>query len=720
MTDTDVFNFNSLKIFDSIKNNLSESAQEISDVFEDLLFVWKQEIQSLQVINWRSTQSKDLKDVKYQVEIIFIYNYKSFNHNVKFLQTLMPSSAPNFSVAKVKLSHGGTFVSISGQHGVSVLELPMRWGVDGVYQDGKSSIICQTFNIFEHSTNHLECIQVRWHPNSPKDSHLLALFSDNSIRMYDESVLKQVWRVGPVPNYAAVEKNLSYLKSLGDTAVDFDIAPAKIRDDYQNETIGSNIDTINNSLNSMSINARQNHLVEQQKKIEWPIVILRGNGTIFLLNAGLNSEQPRLQGPLTVFPSQKLNYGDDYCSLLVIPSLPPTVVMAESSGKMHHLLMMESSPDEDSMLNATKTILRNDWDLYVLETIELELGLSEDKDPSNSPVILKRDPANEQRYFCYHQTGLHGVTIGFIQQLQSYINEETKMDSDLNVRSRAEYILSTKAFTNSMVNAIVGIGLLQSPSGIFAILSSGQIVSLNTIKLSLCNIPELKPSQPATFDREGNDRKIPFDQHIKAILNSSVRNPILKVDKNKPPPSQQAFELLMNAIHVMRDNQFKKHDQVRQEIVKRNKILEFMKTQQKDEIAQLFEDKELIQEKAYKLADMHEDIMERQQNLQKRVQDVLRLASLRLPSVGSEKEFGEQVKRIKQVTQKLLQDLKQIKARNETQRKKIEDLENVNVDSLKALPPKQEETIKEILVDMSNQVANLTNDVKKISSIVDV
>ena len=625
-------------------------------------------------------------------------------------------------VTKVSVSYGGTFVSISGPQGVSVMEMPLRWGIDGMYQDGKSNITCQTFNIHEHSLDHLECVQTRWHPNSPKDSHLLVLLSDNSIRMYDESSLKSVWRVGPLPNYSAVEKNLSYLQSLGDTAVDFEIAPAKIRQDFPfNDILESNIDDISHDLTSMSLNSKKNHLA-RQKKIEWPIVILRGNGTVYVMNAGLNSEQPRLQGPLTVKPPSTVNYGDDYCSLLVIPTLPHTIVVAENSGILHHLLMMETS-NEDLTLDETKTIIKNDWDLYVLESIELELGLSEDQttDTPIAPLTLKKDPVNEQRYFCYHQTGLHGVTIGFVQQLQSYLNNETVMEPNMNVSSRAEYILSTKAFNSSMVNAVVGVGLLQSPSGMFAVLSSGQVVSMNTIKLSLSIIPDSSVSQFPACDQKTDNRKIPFDHHIKALLSSGVKQPILKVDKTNPPTSKQALELLMNAVQVMRDNQFKRHDLVRQEIAKRMKILEFMKKQQKEEIAQLFEDKELIQEKAYKLADKHEDIMESQQNLHKRVQDVLRITSLRVPTARSnEKEFSEQVRKIKQSVAKLLQDVKQIKAKNEIQKNQFDSLDNVNSESTKVLPPKQEETIKGILIDMAKQVANLTSDVKKISSIIDV
>lgn len=603
------------------------------------------------------------------------------------------------------------------------MEMPLRWGADGIYQDGKSKITCQTFNIHEHSVNHLEVVQTRWHPHSPTDSHLFILLSDNSIRAYDESILKHIWRVGPVPNYAAVEKNLSYLQSLGDTAVDFDLAPAKIKEDEnQDDSLEYALENIHTSINSLSISKKKVQPNDQHKRIEWPIVVLRGNGSIFVLNAGLNTDKPRLQGPLTMIPSQKGNYGDDSCSLLVIPTLPPTIIIAENSGVLHHMLLIDSPPEESSF-DETKILAKNDWELYVLETIELELGLSEEKqmELSSTPVSLKRDPVNEQRYFCYHDTGLHGVTIGFLQELQSYVNEEYEIEPNMNVKSRAEYILSTKAFINSKINAIAGIGLLQSPSGIFAILSSGHVVSLNTIKTTLVIFPELASPTAIFSEHKTIDRKIPFDQHIKALLHSGLTQPILKLDNTKPPSSHQAFELLMSSIQVMRENLFQRHDEVRQEVAKRARILEFMKNQQKDEIAQLFEDKKIIQEKAYKLADMHEDIMERQLNLQKRVQDVLRLASLRLPSGNpAEKEFTEHVKKIKAETEKLLQDVKQIKAKHDFQKQQVDTWESFKEYSRKALPHKQEETIKEILFDMTKQIGNLQKDVQRVISVVDV
>jgi nuclear pore complex protein Nup88 len=636
-------------------------------------------------------------------------------------QKLIPSAIPNFTIAKISISHGGSFCFVSGSQGISVIEMPTRWGSDGIYQDGKAQITCKTINIHEHSLSQLEVVQARWHPSSPTDSHLLVLLSDNSLRIYDDGALKHVWRVGPLPT----GNNLSYLKSLGDTAIDFDIAPAQVSNETTSPNNTFSLDNTADNKNT-SFHSKRGH---EQKKIEWPIVILRGNGSIVVLSAGFHTEKPRLQGPLTMIPSQKDNYGDESCSLIVIPTLPVTVVIAENSGVLHHALMIENQTNADgSFGDITKTVVPDDWSLYVVENIELELGLQESKKTESSacPLYLRRDPINEQRYFCYHDTGLHGITIGFVQELQKYTDDQTSEEEiNINVPSRVEYILSTKAFNNSKVNAVAGFGILQLPSGIFALLSVGQVVSLKTAKTMPPLIADYATQQPTIMDsKAGSDQqpsKIPFDQHIRMLLKSDVSQPILQLDKSKPPSSQEAFQLLMNSIQIMREKQFVRHDKVRQELIKRMKILSLMKNQQKDEIAQLFKNKAYIQEKACNLADMHEDIIERQQALQKRIQDISRISSLRMPAISSnEKEFIETIKKYKALVTKLSQDVKQIKAKNDSQSKSLEDWSKTNDNFTRAsLPPKQEDTIKEFLGDMMRQIQGLKVDVQKVSNVID-
>lgn len=260
------------------------------------------------------------------------------------------------------------------------------------------------------------------------------------MKSYDEFRLNHTWHVGPTPLRTNSEKKFSFLKSLGDTAVDFDIAPARVRNKYQ--LLSKNVSV-----------SKFKSMQDEQKKVEWPIVILRGNGTIFILYAGLNTEKPDIQGPLTMLSSQENNYGDDSCSLLVIPTTPLTLVIAESSGILRHIIMLEINQNDDSKC-----------ELYVVENVELQFGLQGDRETAN--IFLKQDSVNEHRYYCYHDAGLHSISISFLHQLQTYVSEDNEQqDFTITSPSRAEYILSTKAFSNSRSNAVIGFGVLQSPSG---------------------------------------------------------------------------------------------------------------------------------------------------------------------------------------------------------------------------------------------------------------
>lgn len=68
MTETDVFKFSKLKIFEGITENLLEGAKDIIDIHEDLLFAWDLNSNNLKVTNWRSASSnKKERDIKCQV-----------------------------------------------------------------------------------------------------------------------------------------------------------------------------------------------------------------------------------------------------------------------------------------------------------------------------------------------------------------------------------------------------------------------------------------------------------------------------------------------------------------------------------------------------------------------------------------------------------------------------------------------------------------------------
>ncbi|XP_053691152.1 nuclear pore complex protein Nup88 [Sabethes cyaneus] len=764
---TDSFGFNGLKIFEVARDCLPDERKKTQNLLEtkdDMLFVWNSKNCSVLTLNWRAANAKRDEQAKYQ--------------------TLIPSAPQNFTVEKILPSTEATFLALSGPRGLSILELPRRWGPNGQYQNGKECIICRSYNLDEHlftENANLEILQIRWHPASPTDSHILVLLSDNSIRVYDVDSLRHVWRVGPSPTLinggngskltatftggtpgsvgggsSSSANKLVYLSSLGDTAVDFDIAPPRVvsasggatdatalslslatsmmRD---NLNISSSVANVG-SPSAGSGSSNQTTFIKSKKpdndgKVEWPIVILRGDGNVYILCAGLDTDRPKLQGPISILPQVDDNYGLDSCSLVVIPSLPPTVIIAESNGKTHHaLLLEEEEPAERSFneLDSSLVIYPSEWYLQVLETVELELGLTgvDEAKSFSCPIYLKRDPLNESRYFAYHNAGLHAITLDFTRQLNQFVEIEDDLSDKyplFNSQSRAEYLVCTKALQNMNTNAVLGFALLQSPAGILLQLASGQIVTLDLISdPSLIRDWKIKFGSKAGSAADSPLKKMlkdSFQERIQSILKSGTTQPILKLDQSSEPTPQEAFELLTQATRMLREHYFVKHEKARQEIERRVHVLRLLKEQQLNEIALLQQEKQQIRETAERLAENYEDICDKHSSLFKRAQEVVRLATLRLPKGSfSEKKYADMIEKIANATKQLQKNVDQAKQKIAAQQVLTDQNQKTLKERAVALPSKQETIIKQILGEMYGQIEGYVRDVKKMNNILNL
>ncbi|XP_050068788.1 nuclear pore complex protein Nup88 [Anopheles maculipalpis] len=789
-TKTDSFGFNDTKLFQVARDCSPDDHKHTQNLVEskdDMLYVWNAKNCCILVLNWRAAASRKKDDLKHQ--------------------TLIPSAPQNFTVEKILPSTDGTFLALAGPKGVSIIELPRRWGPNGQYQNGKECIICRAYNLDEHLFTEnamLELLQIRWHPASPTDSHLLALLSDNSIRVYDVDSLRHVWRIGPTPTPQAVigtggtgkqaggiiagspgnnvsssgiTSKLAYLNSLGDTAVDFDIAPPRVVSSATGSGSGSIGDatfsptlagttTLSTTSSTVATTAKSaitpkeggalmndSLMAHKNKKsstaataagvgtkVEWPIVILRGDGNVYVLCAGIDTNRPKLQGPISIQPQVDDNYGLDSCSLIVIPTLPPTVIIAESTGKTHHALFLEEScPLERSLTSeladSNLTMHPCEWYLHVLETVELELGLPSVEETKEAksyscPLHLKRDPLNEARYFAYHNAGLHAVTLDFTRPLHEFVQQE--YDEELaekyplfNSHSRAEYVVCTKALQNANTNAVLGFTLLQSPSGLVLFLASGQVVSLDLITdHSLIRKWPLAGSNKKTNNGESpikNMLKDSFQKRIHSILKSGLTQPILKLDQTTEPTPQEAFELLTQATRMLRENYFVRHDKARQEIEKREHVLKLLKQQQLNDIEELQAEKQKIRATAERLAETYEDLCDKQNSLFKRAQEVVRLATLRLPKGSfSEKQFAERIEKIHQSVKLLQKNVDQAKQKIATQQIELESNKKTAKEKTITLPVKQENIIKQIIGEMYTQIDSNVKDVKKMNSILNL
>lgn len=75
--------------------------------------------------------------------------------------------------------------------------------------------------------------------------------------------------------------------------------------------------------------------------VVWPTIILRGNGDICYLNTSLSSNKcQKFEGPLSMYPPADDNYGVEACSILVLRTVPSTLIVATSTGTLYHSVLL--------------------------------------------------------------------------------------------------------------------------------------------------------------------------------------------------------------------------------------------------------------------------------------------------------------------------------------------------------------------------------------------
>lgn len=93
--------------------------------------------------NHVSHSSQMLKIIQTCTILTWNFNLRYFS----FLQTLRPSKLQNFIVDRVVCSPESDLIALAGSRGLTILELPRRWGPNGQYLEGKEHIICRYVNI---------------------------------------------------------------------------------------------------------------------------------------------------------------------------------------------------------------------------------------------------------------------------------------------------------------------------------------------------------------------------------------------------------------------------------------------------------------------------------------------------------------------------------------------------------------------------------------------
>lgn len=111
--------------------------------------------------------------------------------------------------------------------------------------------------------------------------------------VYEESKCQHVWRIGPTPcAFPPTDKKVPYLGGLGDTAVDFDIAPPRVvkneHADESNANVSLSFYGILQQFSSFSFEFQESKRANQ---VEWPLVVLRGNGSLYIVLISVGTEK---------------------------------------------------------------------------------------------------------------------------------------------------------------------------------------------------------------------------------------------------------------------------------------------------------------------------------------------------------------------------------------------------------------------------------------------
>lgn len=303
----------------------------------------------------------------------------------------------------------------------------------------------------------------------------------------------------------------------------------------------------------------------------------------------------------------------------------------------------------------------------------------------------------------------------------------------LSKRAHAEYLVCTKALEGVKSNVVLGFSLLQSPSGLVLLLSSGQVVSLNVItnprtlqnrlaSVALANDESknntaTSSSAAATIDSSVFSNA--FAESVRQALASGVSQPILKLNNGKEATPKESIELLLDAFQLLRDQYITKHDKVRQMIEKRVKIQRVLEEQQRQEVTDLMLEKVKLRENAECLAERYEELNDRQQDILKKLHEVLRAVNSRFPNASAaERNFAEKINKIDAAAKELANKIAAAKKRMGKQQ--LYETSTALPRRKFTLQPKQEAALKEVIAENTNELNAQVKEIQQLKKILNI
>nr|XP_058955276.1 nucleoporin 88-like [Pocillopora verrucosa] len=654
-------------------------------------------------------------------------------------QSFICTEAPLFDVHSMLFSASSKYLLLVGQRGIMVLEMPMRWGKFAAYDGGSESVLCRTIPIDSRFfvTNHkLKVLDVKWHPGSQTDTHLMVLTSDNNLRLYNilkPSSPEETISLGESSSLTAeysqksisIGSSLTFAAALGEKAIAFDFAPA-VRDTNPKARLSSS---------------------DSEPDVAYPVFILRENGDIFYLLHRISQirQQPKVYGPVTMFPAADDNYGQDSCSLLCLQCQPPVIAMATASGKIYHCIALESEESDDaeeeevswSRHEQTQTnSFHGKLSLLVHECVELQLSLlndgtgsqsdrssSEEESDENENLFilrLQRDPVSPYLYHCSHIAGVHTVSLPWTKKLQRFCVQDDKSYFDIDEAATVYHMICTSP-TASALSPVLGVGVINSKILGSAILCLTSKMECIVQPLNLLDRPYSPPTTDADLETSHESAGPSpirllnvglFKSQIEKILLRNTSTPLLQGGEESEKISQQdLYQLLTQAQEILRKQYIQKQNEAREEIEKRISILKDQKAQQTQDLRKLKDVSSYLRDQAEKLAERLVDTSDKHMQLVQRLEALYRYAHHGIPVLScAETKMKEELEDIEKFLRFHKDSLEQIKLKHfyskRSPRRSSSKSPFVNAS--------QQSNIRKVLTEESEAISDLVNQVKEL------
>lgn len=653
--------------------------------------------------------------------VFYTTNFRQLNSEESgSYQKLLCINPPLFEVHQVLLSPSQLHVALIGQRGVSVLELPQRWGKRSEFEGGKRKINCRTTPVAERfftSSPSVNLRQAAWYPSEAGDPHLVLLTSDNTIRFYSlksPQTLSKVLSVSQSEDDSIVYPQArSYAASLGEIAVAFDFGPLS--------------------------STRKLSRCSNERPV-YPLYILYENGETYLSYTsqtnGVTASKPI--GPLPMHPAAEDNYGYDACAILCLPTVPSILVIATETGTLYHCVVLESEEeDETEMVEAWIRGTEAAPALYVFECVELELTLKvatgEDEEPQDvdftCPIKLHIDPLCPHRYHCTHEAGVHSVGLIWVNRLQKFLQsmEETKdslQELAAEKKCMVEHIICTRPLPTSRSFPVRGFLILSDLSlgaTMICITSTYECMLLPLLSSIRPPSPPLLCSHPGPSSGSSPLRGFAnntFEQHIRNILARSSTNPLLlkAADKETAPPPTECLQLLSRATQVFREEYILKQDMAHEEMERRVKLLKGQKSKQLEELGLCKEERLGLRKTAEMLADKYEDAKYHQEVILGRMKKVLGSLQNQLPILShSERDMKKELQTISNQLKHLDNCIKQVNMKMEYQKTQVDKDAPASRTKL-LLNAQQKKVIQDILREQGQQIGDVMKQIKDVKN----